>query len=177
MNSHLINLPVYLTILVCLICGVSDFRTRKIPNVITFPSMLVGLVLNTTLSFLQDLGFQGLLSSLIGFAIGFGFFFFFYWISKGTKMGAGDVKLFGAIGTLLGFKLTFYSLVFTAITGLVVAILLFFPVFYLLARTANMSVLSSFKNKSVPYGVSIAIGTILVCLLKVFNFLEVGLYF
>lgn len=176
MSNIIINLPVYLTIIVCLICGISDLKTRKIPNVVTFPSILIGLALNTILSFFQGLGFQGFYSSLLGFTIGFGFFFFFYWISKGTKMGAGDVKLFGAIGSLLGFKLTIFSLVFTAITGLVVAIILFFPVFYLLLRSANISVLSSFKNKPVPYGVSIAIGTILVCLLKVFQILDVGLY-
>jgi prepilin peptidase CpaA len=170
------NLPIYLAILVCTICGISDFRTRKIPNIVTFPSILIGLILNTCIAFSNGLRFQGLFSSLLGFAIGFGFFFFFYWISKGTKMGAGDVKLFGAIGALLGYRLTLYSLVFTAITGLIVAIILFFPVFYLLVRSANISVLSSFKNKPVPYGVSIAIGTIVVCILTLCHVLNIGLY-
>lgn len=91
-------------------------------------------------------------------------------------MGAGDVKLFGAIGALLGYRLTLYSLFFTAITGLVVAIILFFPVFYLLVRSANMSVLDSFRNKPVPYGVSIAIGTILLCILKLCHVINIGLY-
>ncbi len=163
--------------LICLICGISDLRTRKIPNIVTFPSIIAGLLLNTILSFLLGYGFGGLYSSFLGFVIGFSFFFFFYWISKGTKMGAGDVKLFGAIGALLGFNLTIYALVFTAITGLFVAVILFFPVFYLLLRSANLSVLASFKNKPVPYGVSIAIGTIVVCLLKVFHILDLSLYF
>lgn len=92
-------------------------------------------------------------------------------------MGAGDVKLFGAIGSLLGYKMTVYSLVFTAITGLIVAIFLFFPVFYSLIKTANISVLSSYKNKPVPYGVSIALGTILLCILVLFHGLAIGLYF
>jgi prepilin peptidase CpaA len=176
-NNQLINLPVYVTIFICLVCGISDLRTRKIPNIVTFPAILVGLILNTLLSFILGFGLQGLFSSLLGFTIGFGFFFFFYWMSKGTKMGAGDVKLFGAIGALLGYKLTIYALVSTAIAGLVVAVILFFPVFYLLLRSANLSVLTSFKNKPVPYGVSIACGTILVCLLKVFHILDLGLYF
>jgi Flp pilus assembly protein protease CpaA len=145
--------------------------------VVTFPSILLGFVLNTGLGFAKGVGFQGLFSSLLGFAIGFGFFFFFYWISKGSKMGAGDVKLFGAIGSLLGYKMTVYSLVFTAITGLIVAIFLFFPVFYSLIKTANISVLSSYKNKPVPYGVSIALGTILLCILVLFHGLAIGLYF
>jgi prepilin peptidase CpaA len=176
-NNFLINLPIYFTILICTICGISDFRTRKIPNLVTLPSILIGLVMNTILSFYQGFRFQGLFSSLLGFVIGFGFFFFFYWISKGKKMGAGDVKLFGAIGSLLGYKLTLYSLVFTSLTGLVVVILLFFPVIYLLVRSANLSVLSSFKDKPVPYGVSIAIGTILVCFLTLFHVFNIGLYF
>jgi prepilin peptidase CpaA len=175
-NNVIADLPIFLTILVCAICGISDYRTRKIPNVVTFPSILIGILVNTCLAFAQGLRFQGLFSSLLGFAIGFGFFFFFYWISKGAKMGAGDVKLFGAIGALLGYKLTLYSLFFTAITGLVVAIILFFPVFYLLVRSANISVLNSFRNKPVPYGVSIAIGTILVCILNLCHVLNIGLY-
>lgn len=176
MNNILFDLPIFVTIIVCWWCGISDYRTRKIPNVVTLPAILLGLLMNTSLSLYQGMGWSGLFSSLAGFGIGFGFFFFFYWISKGTKMGAGDVKLFGAIGALLGFRLTLYALVLTSLTGLMVAVILFFPVFYLLLRTANLSTLTSFRNKPVPYGVSIAIGTLLVCVLKLCNVIQVGLW-
>ena len=176
-NTSITTLPVLITIVICFLCGISDYRTRKIPNVITLPSIILGFILNTVLSFYYGFGWSGLLSSILGFAIGFGFFLIFYLISHGKGMGAGDVKLFGAIGALLGYKMTIYALFATAITGLVIAVILFFPVFYALLRTANLSVLTSYRNKPVPYGVAIAIGTILVSILFLFQWIHMGTYF
>ena len=72
----------------------SDLRTRRIPNWITVPGAAVGLALQTWYG-----GLYGGLASLAGAALGFGIFIILY-IAGG--MGAGDVKLFSAVGALVG---------------------------------------------------------------------------
>ena len=177
MNNTIISILSSITILICVICGINDYRTKKIPNIVTFPSIILGFAINTILSFYFGFGWIGLFSSVVGFSIGFGFFLFFYLISHGKGMGAGDVKLFGAIGAILGFKMTIYALFATAVSGLMIAVLLFFPVFYALLKTANFTVLTSYRNKPIPYGVAIAIGTIAVSLLFLFQYIHFGTYF
>jgi len=72
---------------------VSDLKTGRIPNWITVPGAVLGLALQSY----HD-GFQGALSSLVGAALGVGIFMVLY-LAGG--MGAGDVKLFGAVGALV----------------------------------------------------------------------------
>jgi prepilin peptidase CpaA len=86
-----------------------DVRYRRIPNQLVLLTLLGGLVLNTIFG-----GTHGLLLSLGGFALAFGVMFFLH--AFGT-MGAGDVKLFGAIGAVSGISLVLPTLLVVAITG------------------------------------------------------------
>jgi prepilin peptidase CpaA len=86
-----------------------DVRYRRIPNQLVLLTLVGGLVLNTIFG-----GTHGLLLSLGGFAFAFGLMFFLH--AFGT-MGAGDVKLFAAIGAINGFSLVFPTLIVVAITG------------------------------------------------------------
>jgi len=83
-------------------CCVVDARTRRIPNVLSAGAMVAGLGLNTMYFGLGGLGVSlgGLLAAgailLPTFAVG--------------GIGAGDVKMMGAIGALLGPQLALAGL-------------------------------------------------------------------
>jgi prepilin peptidase CpaA len=92
----------------------SDFRTRHIPNWITVPGASIGLLLHAFHG-----GIPGALTSLAGAALGMGIFIGLF-IAGG--MGAGDVKLFGTVGALVGPEALVLVFVFTGLLGGVAAI-------------------------------------------------------
>lgn len=104
-----------------------DLRRHRIPNALTFGGALLGLALQTSL-----LGFDGFLTSLGGFGIGLAVLLPFYLLGG---MGAGDVKLMGAVGTFLGIQ---YALLATALTLIVGGIL---AMLVLLARRGTQATL------------------------------------
>jgi prepilin peptidase CpaA len=87
----------------------SDLRTRRIPNSITVSGAAVGLVLHTFYG-----GLYGAIQSLAGAALGLAIFIALY-VAGG--MGAGDVKLFGAIGAFAGPQALIPVFVFTGLLG------------------------------------------------------------
>ncbi|HKB64725.1 MAG TPA: prepilin peptidase [Pyrinomonadaceae bacterium] len=91
-----------------------DVRYRRIPNTLVLAILVGGLTLNTIFG-----GKHGLLISLGGFALAFGLMFFLHVF--GT-MGAGDVKLFAAIGAVHGISLVLPTLLIVTITGGLLAI-------------------------------------------------------
>lgn len=91
-----------------------DVRYRRIPNKLVLVTLLVGLTINTIFG-----GTQGLLLSLSGFALAFALMFFLHVF--GT-MGAGDVKLFAAIGAINGVSLVLPTLLVVALTGGLIAV-------------------------------------------------------
>ena len=97
-----------------LIAAGFDMKSRRIPNVLTGPAILAGLLLH---SFYD--GWHGLLSS---FASGIlcGVLFLVFYLAGG--MGAGDVKLITAVGCLAGLANSASVLVLTALAGGVMGI-------------------------------------------------------
>jgi len=83
--------------------AISDWRTRKLPNWLTVPALLVALLMHTAVN-----GFAGLGFSLLGSATGFGFLLVL-WLTGGG--GGGDVKLMGALGAWMGAGLTLHVLI------------------------------------------------------------------
>ena len=100
------------------ISAVYDFKYRRIPNSFTYPSILIGLTYHCCLA-----GFGGLRFSLFGTLTGIGLLFIPYLIGK---MGAGDAKLLGAVGSFIGAKSVFITFLFTAIVGGIYALLILF---------------------------------------------------
>lgn len=92
-----------------------DIRYRRIPNKLVLITLIGGIAVNTV-----SRGSTGLLASLGGLGLAFGLMFFLH--AFGT-MGAGDVKLFAAIGSVLGISLVIPTLLVVAVTGGVFAIL------------------------------------------------------
>src|SRR2546428_1324618 len=97
-----------------LIAAWSDIRTRRIPNSITVSGAVAGLVLNSFYG-----GIHGTVQSLAGAALGVTIFLALY--STGG-MGAGDVKLFGAVGALVGPQALILVFVFTGLVGGIAAL-------------------------------------------------------
>lgn len=154
-------------LIIAVFSAFTDARYRKIFNVVTYPGIIFGFVYHSAVSLWFQKGLDGFLFALFGFLLGFGFFFLFYLISKGKKMGAGDVKLYGAIGACLGFQSTLYSLVVTALMGLLLSIILLFPVFYRIFKTGSVSVLRDYKNYPIPYGTVIGISIFIWFLFRI----------
>ena len=102
--------------LLLIIAVYQDIKTSKIKNFITYPAVLVGLATNTTLS-----GVGGLKDSLAGIIIPILVLFVFYALNM---LGAGDLKLFGAIGSIMGVEFVLCDLAYSFISGGVMAIIL-----------------------------------------------------
>ncbi|MCA1849959.1 MAG: A24 family peptidase, partial [Acidobacteria bacterium] len=74
-----------------------DVRYRRIPNAFVIATLASGLIINTVYG-----GPRGTLMSLGGCAIAFILMFVLHVFGA---MGAGDVKLFAAVGSLIGTRL------------------------------------------------------------------------
>jgi len=101
-------------LIVVIVAAIYDLRYRRIPNWLTASGMLAGLVMNT---FLLPI-WPGIQLSLLGLATGFGLYFILYALHA---MGAGDVKLMGAVGTIVGTSYWFRIFLITAMLGGVMA--------------------------------------------------------
>src|SRR4029079_6556305 len=76
------------------VAAVIDIRTRRIPNLLTF-----GGAASAFVYFVIMHGFSGLGQSAAGWAVGLALFMPIFLLGG---MGAGDVKLLGAVGAWLG---------------------------------------------------------------------------
>ncbi len=104
-----------------------DLEHQIIPNSITFPGMLLAVILGSTIlpdPFLQSelLGFK---ASITGFLAGGGSFYLIAVIGKAIfkkdAMGGGDIKMMAMVGGLLGWKgvllTTFLGSLLGSVTG------------------------------------------------------------
>lgn len=99
---------------VLFLAAVFDLRQRRIPNAVTLTAMVTGLIYWSYLN-----GLDGFLHCVGGLFLGSGFLIFFYLMGG---MGAGDVKLMGAVGSLLGPQGVFHAFLYSAIVGGVYAL-------------------------------------------------------
>ena len=93
-----------------------DIYQQKIKNQITFPAAILGAGIN-----LFDKGMDGLLYSLKGWLVPIIILIAFYYINV---MGAGDIKLFAAVGAIMGLPFVFYSFVFSIYIGGLIALVI-----------------------------------------------------
>ena len=81
-------------VLLALLAAVTDWRSRRIPNWLTLPGLLVGVAANSALH-----GWSGLKASLLGAGLGLLLLLPFVLL---RSLGAGDWKLAGALGAFTG---------------------------------------------------------------------------
>ncbi len=154
-----------------IVAAAYDIRFRRIPNWLSVAGFLAGLGLNTAFG-----GWNGLKSSTGGFALAFCAYLLLYLIHA---MGAGDVKLMGAVGALAGASNWFYIFVATAVFGGVAAIVLslargrlrrtLWNVGFVIAELSHFRApylaredldVKSKKALTLPHGVAIAVGAL-----------------
>ncbi len=145
-----------------------DVRYRRIPNAFVLAALLGGLSIN----FLFN-GLSGALSSLGGCAVGFGLMIVLHIFGA---MGAGDVKLFAAIGAVVGASLvlpTFFVVILTGGLLAVVSMLRARRVVVTMQRVLMIFVgllpgwrlprfaVPADKRLTIPYGVAITLGSLI----------------
>ena len=91
-----------------------DVRYRRIPNAFVLATLISGLTLNFIMG-----GLQGGLYSAGGCVLAFILMFILHVFGA---MGAGDVKLFAAVGSVLGAQLVLPTFVVVILTGGVLAL-------------------------------------------------------
>src|SRR5204863_3630157 len=91
-----------------------DVRYRRIPNAYVLATLISGLTINTLFG-----GLSGAVSSVGGCALAFLLIFVLHVFGA---MGAGDVKLFSAIGAVTGAHLVLPTFVVVVLMGGVIAL-------------------------------------------------------
>jgi prepilin peptidase CpaA len=145
-----------------------DIKSRKIPNFITGPAILLGLLLHLSLD-----GWRGSLNSLAA-GLACGIVFLIFYLAGG--MGAGDVKLITAVGCLAGLSNVPYLLVLTSLAGGAMGVVFAMMRGRLKETMLNVAALASHHKEEglkphpdlnvlnastlrLPYGVAIAAGS------------------
>ena len=111
------NVPLWVAVPVVVLTALAtgaDVRTRRVPNILTGPALLLGIGAHLALG-----GTSGALGALAG-AVVAGLLLFPGWFSG--WMGAGDVKLMAAVGAWLAFPLSVYAALAALVAGGVISL-------------------------------------------------------
>ena len=113
--------------------GLYDLRTRKIPNWLNLSGLILGVGLNTLL-----LHGHGIMVALLGLGLSLLIYIPLYLV---RGMGAGDVKLMAAVGSIAGPHNWLVIFVVTALLGGLVALALVFFKRRIHETISNLSVI------------------------------------
>ena len=143
----------------------TDWRSRRIPNAVTYPAMVVGILFGLAESLAGPAGFPGgplaggLLDHVAGVAVGFLVSYPFY-AAGGLK--AGDGKLLMAVGGLKGTAFLLQAAVWGALAGGVIALI--FIALRRLSRPAPgepPNTMHALMKTWIPYGVALGLGALI----------------
>jgi prepilin peptidase CpaA len=146
-----------------------DGKELRVPNWITFPMVLSGLIYSTVAG-------GGLSAGLIGMAMGLACLLPLYAVGG---MGAGDVKLMAGIGAWLGWQITLESFMVSVVVGAIMAVLMvlfrgtwkkhyenfltIFSEWVVIRNPYELSRIAAERKPTMallPYGIPICIGSI-----------------
>jgi len=145
---------------------VTDWRWHRIPNVVTYPTMLVGVILGVIESFgpagIPGVFFAvgmpgGILDHVAGLAIGFLIAYPFY---AGGGLKAGDGKFLMAVGALKGTSFLLVAAVYGALFGGVIAIAFIVGRRVAARRAGSGETMTALLHTWIPYGVALGLGAL-----------------
>ena len=151
----------------------TDFRWLRIPNAVTYPAMLIGLVLGAVEGIPGGLFSGGLVDHVAALVLAFAISYPFY-TAGGLK--AGDAKLLMAIGAVRGTNFLLVAAVYGALIGGVIAI--GFIAKRRLERPAagaEAPTVARLMKSSIPYGIALGLGGLLALGLEAAGFITIGL--
>jgi len=167
-NINNMNAVIILLASVLTIASVTDIRSHRISNRLTYSTMVFGLIFYSITS-----GLAGFLHSVGGLFFGLALLIVFYLLGG---MGAGDVKLMAAVGSLLGPQGVFEAFLGTALMGGMYALIILAAKGYLLETlkrfglmiktffmTNKFIYIPPAREEKAPllcYGVAISLGTL-----------------
>ena len=166
MTETLVNIS--LLIPLAIIIAYYDVRYRRIPNAFVLATLAAGVAINAIFA-----GLPGVAASIGGCALAFVLMFALHIFGA---MGAGDVKLFAAIGAVTGAPLVLPTFVVVILTGGLLAIVSIVRAGILISTMHR--VLQIFvgmlpgwqmpkfavpldRKHTIPYGVAITMGSII----------------
>jgi prepilin peptidase CpaA len=166
-----------LAVALALIAGWTDWRSRRIPNWLTVPGFMVGVLANVL-----NGGMTGLKTSLLGAGLGLLVLLPFVFL---RSLGAGDWKLAGALGAFLGWQVLANLLIGSVfVAGLMALGLVIYKRRFketlrniggLLASMLTLRMpgaevsLDNPQSLKVPYGVALAFTTLLFGIGKIWG--------
>ena len=125
-----------------------DLEHQLLPDVITLPGIVIGVVVSLFLP-------PGILAALLGILVGGGFLWLvgeaYYRYAGEEGLGGGDVKMLGMIGAFLGWKLTLVTLILSSIAGSAVGLII------IALRRGGL-------KHALPFGTFLAIGAFVASL-------------
>lgn len=166
MSATIVNIALLIPLAV--IIGYYDVRYRRIPNPFVLATLASGLAINFIFG-----GLAGLGGSVAGCILAFVLMFMLHVFGA---MGAGDVKLFAAIGAVTGATLVLQTFVVVILTGGLLAVVSMVRaglVITTMHRVLQIFVgmlpgwempkfaVPSDRRLTIPYGVAITIGSII----------------
>lgn len=125
-----------------------DLEHQLLPNVITLPGVVVGVIFSLVNP-------PGLRDSLIGVLLGGGVLYaiaagYYFW-RREEGLGMGDVKMLAMIGAFLGWQAVLLTLVLSSISGAVIGV-------------AMMALQRGDMKYALPFGTFLAIGALVAML-------------
>lgn len=111
-----ISIKYFVLVLLLLLALISDIKTYKISNKITFPFIAFGLIINLYLG-----SIRGIAASAAGILIPVLLLVFLFALHM---LGAGDIKLFCAIGSICGKEFVLYSIACSFLMGGIIALVI-----------------------------------------------------
>ena len=168
-------IPIIAAMMLTFIAAGFDLKYMKIPNKLNLVGMVAGIAMNVFLY-----GLHGLVCGGLGILVGFAFILLYAF----GVLGAGDVKLFMAVGACVGPKNCILviagAFVFGALVGIIVLLLRkngkhrlmhLYRYFWLFAVTKKLTkyeVIDAENDAYFSFGACIAAGTVIFAALAYF---------
>ena len=121
-----------------------DLEHQLLPNVITLPGIVIGLIF----SLVASPGWQSaLIGAVLGGGVLYGIAAAYYMVRREEGLGMGDVKMLAMIGAFLGWQAVLVTLVLSSFAGALVGIGL------MVLQRGNLKL-------ALPFGTFLAVGAL-----------------